>query len=148
MNAQMKLADILLVEDNEGDIELTKEAFEEAKFRNKLQVVEDGGDALDYLYKRGEFTSAVTPDIVLLDLNIPGTDGREVLETIKNDKKLRRIPTIILTSSKADKDVIESYDLFANCYIVKPVDAVKFIDVVRRVEKFWVDIVHLPSHAR
>ena len=148
MNAQMKLADILLVEDNEGDIELTKEAFEEAKFRNKLQVVEDGDDALDYLYKRGEFTSAVTPDIVLLDLNIPGTDGREVLEAIKNDKKLRRIPTIILTSSKADKDVIESYDLFANCYIVKPVDAVKFIDVVRRVENFWVDIVRLPSHAR
>lgn len=141
MNA--RLAEILLVEDNEGDIELTKEAFEEARFRNNLHVSEDGEEALDYLFKRNGHEQALTPDIILLDLNMPGIDGREVLETIKLDGDLRRIPVIILTSSKADKDVIESYNLHANCYIVKPVDAKKFIDVVRHVENFWVDIVCL-----
>lgn len=139
MNNQFKLADILLVEDNAGDIELTKEAFEEAKFRNNLHVATDGEKALDFLYKRNEYEDSPTPDIILLDLNLPKTDGREVLEDIKNDKDLRRIPTIILTSSSADKDIIETYDLHANCYIVKPVDAVKFMDVVQRVENFWVD---------
>lgn len=141
-----RLAEILLVEDNEGDIELTKEAFEEAKFRNNLHIAEDGDEALDYLFKRNGYENAVIPDIVLLDLNLPGTDGREVLEIIKAEPLLKRIPVIVLTSSQADKDVIESYDLYANCYIVKPVSALKFMDVVRSVENFWVDIVCLPSN--
>ena len=146
MMQDTRLAEILLVEDNEGDIELTKEAFEEAKFRNKLNVAEDGDQALDYLFKRNGYEGAVTPDIILLDLNLPGTDGREVLETIKAEPILKRIPVIVLTSSKADKDVIESYELHANCYIVKPVNAEKFMNVVRSVENFWVDIVCLPTY--
>lgn len=145
MNQSARLAEILLVEDNEGDIELTKEAFEEAKFRNNLHVAEDGDMALDYLFKRNGHEDAITPDIVLLDLNLPGTDGREVLEAIKEEPALKRVPVIVLTSSKADKDVVESYELHANCYIVKPVNAVKFMDVVQHVENFWVDIVCLPT---
>lgn len=144
MKPNARLAEILLVEDNEGDIELTREAFDEAKFRNNLHITEDGDQALDYLYKRNGYENAVTPDIVLLDLNLPGTDGREVLETIKSDPMLKRIPVIVMTSSKAEKDIIESYDLHANCYIVKPVNAAKFIQVVQNVENFWVDIVCLP----
>ena len=145
MTQDIRLAEILLVEDNEGDIELTREAFEDAKFRNNLHIAEDGDKALDFLFKRNGYESATTPDIILLDLNLPSTDGREVLETIKADAKLKRIPVIVLTSSKADKDVVESYELHANCYIVKPVNAVKFMEVVRSVENFWVDIVCLPS---
>ena len=145
MNHPARLAEILLVEDNEGDIELTKEAFEEAKFRNNLHVVMDGDEALDYLYKRNGFEDAIAPDIILLDLNLPGTDGKEVLEIIKEDADLKRIPTIVMTSSSADKDIVSSYNLHANCYIVKPVDAKKFIDVVQHVENFWVDVVCLPS---
>ena len=146
MSKSVRLAEILLVEDNEGDIELTKEAFEEAKFRNNLHVVEDGEEALDFLFKRNGYEDVLLPDVILLDLNLPGTDGREVLEIVKADKVLRRVPVIVLTSSKADKDIIESYDLHANCYIVKPVDAIKFMDVVQHVENFWVDIVCLPPH--
>jgi two-component system, chemotaxis family, response regulator Rcp1 len=144
MTSNSRLAEILLVEDNEGDIELTKEAFDEAKFRNNLHVVEDGEEALDFLFKRNGNENATTPDIILLDLNLPGTNGREVLEIIKADTNLKRIPVIVLTSSQADKDVIESYDLHANCYIVKPVDAIKFMSVVQHVENFWIDIVCLP----
>jgi len=135
------------VEDNEGDIELTKEAFEEAKFRNNLHIVDEGDLALDFLFKRNGYEDSPTPDIMLLDLNLPGTDGREVLEKVKADTHLKRIPVIVLTSSKADKDIIESYDLHANCYIVKPVNAVKFMDVVQHVENFWVDVVCLPNSA-
>jgi CheY-like chemotaxis protein len=134
-----------LVEDNEGDIELTKEAFEDAKYRNNLNITEDGDEALDYLFKRNGFEDAVKPDIILLDLNLPGTDGKEVLEIIKADATLKRIPVIVLTSSQVDKDILESYDLHANCYIVKPVSADKFMKVVQSVENFWVDIVCLPS---
>lgn len=148
MEPKTRLAEILLVEDNEGDIELTREAFEEAKFRNNLHIAKDGEEALDYLFKRKGNEKAATPDIILLDLNLPGTDGREVLEIIKNTDKLKQIPTIVLTSSKADKDIIESYNLHANCYIVKPVNAVKFIEVVQHVENFWVDIVCLPSQQK
>ncbi|MGS2717113.1 response regulator [Eionea flava] len=144
MTNNSKLAEILLVEDNEGDIELTKEAFDEAKFRNNLHVAEDGEEALDFLFKRNGNENVPTPDIILLDLNLPGTNGREVLETIKADSNLKRIPVIVLTSSQADKDVVESYDLHANCYIVKPVDAIKFMSVVQHVENFWIDIVCLP----
>jgi CheY-like chemotaxis protein len=144
MTNEVRLAEILLVEDNEGDIELTREAFEEAKFRNNLHIAEDGDIALDYLFKRNGYENSVTPDIILLDLNLPSTDGREVLETIKANTSLRRIPVIVLTSSQADKDIVESYDLHANCYIVKPVNALKFMQVVKSVENFWVDIVCLP----
>lgn len=138
------LAEILLVEDNEGDIELTKEAFEEAKFRNKLNIAKDGDEALDILYKRNGYKDAKTPNIILLDLNLPGTDGREVLKIIKSDDALRMIPVIVLTSSKAEIDVVSMYGLSANCYIVKPVNALNFMKVVQRVENFWVDIVCLP----
>lgn len=148
MSKNAKLAEILLVEDNEGDIELTREAFEEAKFRNNLHVAEDGDEALDYLFKRNGYEDVITPDIILLDLNLPGTDGREILEIIKVDDVLRRVPVIVLTSSNADKDIIESYNLHANCYIVKPVNAHKFMEVVQHVENFWVDIVCLPSQPK
>ena len=147
MSKNLKLAEILLVEDNPGDVDLTKEAFEDAKFRNNLHVVVNGAEALDFLYKRNGFEDATTPDIILLDLNLPKIDGREVLEIIKSDDNLKRIPTIVLTSSKADQDVIDMYDLHANCYVVKPVDAIKFMDVVQQVENFWVDIVCLPGEA-
>ncbi len=145
MSKEIKLAEILLVEDNEGDIELTREAFEEARFRNNLHIAKDGDEALDFLYRRNGNENAAIPDIILLDLNLPKTDGREVLEHIKNHSELKRIPTIVLTSSQADTDVIESYNLHANCYIVKPVDATKFMNVVQSVENFWIDIVCLPS---
>lgn len=145
MTNGVKLAEILLVEDNEGDIELTREAFEDARFRNNLHVAEDGDKALDYLFKRNGFEGATTPDIILLDLNLPRTDGREVLEMIKTSEETKRIPTIVLTSSMADRDIIESYDLHANCYIVKPVDAIKFMEVVKHIENFWVDLVCLPK---
>lgn len=145
MTSNAKLAEILLIEDNEGDIELTKEAFEEAKFRNNLHIVEDGDQALDFLYKRNSFEQGVSPDIVLLDLNLPGTDGREVLEIVKSDPDLKRIPVIVLTSSKADRDRLDTYNLHANCYIVKPVNAIKFIEVVQHIENFWVDVVCLPA---
>lgn len=147
MTEKTQLAEILLVEDNEGDIELTKEAFEDAKFRNNLHVAVDGDEALDYLFKRNGYEDAIVPDIILLDLNLPGTDGNEVLQTIKADAKLKRIPVIVLTSSKADTDILGSYDLHANCYIVKPVNAIKFMEVVQHVENFWIDIVYLPAHA-
>ncbi|BFM08703.1 response regulator [Halioxenophilus aromaticivorans] len=139
------LAEVLLVEDNPADIEMTMRAFEKARFRNKIHSVRDGDEALDFLYKRGGYEDAVTPDIILLDLNMPKTDGKEVLADIKAHTELKRIPVIIMTSSESDQDVLQSYDLHANCYIVKPVDARKFFDIVNRVENFWVDIVVLPS---
>lgn len=142
--ADQKLAEILLVEDNEGDVILTKEAFEDAKLRNNLHVARDGAQALDFLYKRDGFEGAKTPDIVLLDLNLPKVHGKDVLQEIKSDPDLKKIPVIILTSSEADRDVLDSYELNANCYVVKPVDAVKFMEVIQQVESFWVDIVCLP----
>ena len=144
MQDTTNLAEILLVEDNEGDIELTKEAFEDAKFRNNLHIAEDGEQALDFLFKRNGYEDVPTPDIVLLDLNLPGTSGKEVLETVKAEAELKRIPVIVLTSSEADSDVQASYDLNANCYIVKPVNARKFMKVIQDIENFWVDIVCLP----
>jgi len=145
MTTNQRLAEILLVEDNEGDIELTREAFEGAKFNNNLHIAEDGDIALDYLFKRNGYENATTPDIILLDLNLPSTDGHEVLKTIKAEPLLKRIPVIVLTSSQANLDIDESYDLHANCYVVKPVSASEFMEVVRRVENFWVDIVYLPN---
>jgi chemotaxis family two-component system response regulator Rcp1 len=136
--------DILLVEDNPGDVRLTREALKEGKVINTLHVVEDGIEALAFLRHEGQYVKSVHPDIILLDLNLPRMDGRELLAKIKSDPKLRRIPVAILTTSKADEDIIKSYDLHANCYIVKPVDMERFIAVVKSIEDFWFTIVKLP----
>ncbi len=137
--------DILLVEDNLGDIELTREALKESKFNNKLYVVNDGQEALDFLFKKGAFSKVITPDLILLDLNLPKKNGHEVLKEIKENKKLRRIPVVMLTTSKSEEDVFRSYDLHANCFITKPLDLNSFIDIVKQLENFWVSLVKLPN---
>ncbi|HSL29054.1 MAG TPA: response regulator [Anaerolineales bacterium] len=137
--------EILLVEDNPGDVRLTQEVFKEGKVRNQLNVAWNGEEALDYLRRQGRFASAPRPDVILLDLNLPRKGGKEVLAEIKADPKLRCIPVVILTTSQADKDIAESYDQHANCYIVKPVDLDHFINVVRTIEGFWLQIVKLPA---
>lgn len=139
-----KPIDILLVEDNPGDIRLTKEALKEGKVLNKLSVAMDGVEALKYLRKEGEFSDALTPDIILLDLNLPMMDGRELLKIIKSDPELLSIPVVILTTSKAEEDIIQTYTMHANCYITKPVDLEQFIKVVSSIESFWFEIVKLP----
>jgi len=141
----MRPIEILLVDDNQGDVALTLEAFREGKVSNTMHVVDDGEKAIFYLRKQGEFADAVTPDIILLDLNLPKKDGREVLREIKSDPKLRRIPVVVLTTSAAEQDILRVYDSFANCYIRKPVDLNKFIEVVQKVEDFWLTIVKLPT---
>jgi CheY-like chemotaxis protein len=138
--------EILLVEDNPGDIRLTKEAMKEAKIINTLNVVEDGVDALAYLRKKGKFKDAKRPDIIFLDLNLPKKNGREVLAEIKQDINLKQIPVVILTISKAEEDVIKTYELHANCFITKPVDLEQFIKVVKSIENFWFSIVKLPPN--
>jgi CheY-like chemotaxis protein len=143
MNAQA--INILLVEDNPGDAELTKEAFKERKIANNIEVVVDGEQAMEYLRKEGEYAQSITPDIILLDLNLPKKDGREVLHEIKNDENLKKIPVIILTTSQAEEDVQNAYDNHANCFIRKPVDMNKFIEVAHQVENFWLSIVKLPN---
>lgn len=139
-----RLVEILLVEDNPGDVRLTVEALNEGKVRNNLNVVGDGVDALDFLLRRGKYTNAVRPDLILLDLNLPKKNGREVLAEIKKHPHLKRIPVVILTTSKADEDILKSYDLYANCYITKPVDLEQFLKVVKSIESFWLTIVSLP----
>ena len=136
--------DILLVEDNPGDVRLTTEALAEAKVRNTLAVARDGVEALQYLRHEHPFEKSTRPDIILLDLNMPRMDGREVLEEIKADPKLAAIPVVVLTTSAADEDVLRSYQLHASCYITKPVDLEQFMKVVRSVEDFWLTIVRLP----
>jgi len=136
--------DILLVEDEEGDIRLTKEAFKESKLRNNLYVVKDGEEAIKFLKKEDNYKDSPRPDIMLLDLNLPKKDGREVLKDVKSDDALKSIPVVVLTTSKAEEDIVKSYNLHANCYIQKPVDMEKFINVVKYVEGFWVEIVKLP----
>ena len=138
---------ILLVEDNPGDVRLTKEAFKEAKVNNNLHIVSDGVEALDFLRRKGKYIGAPRPDIILLDLNMPKKNGREVLAEIKADPDLMRIPVLVLTISQAEEDILKSYNLHANCYIQKPVDINKFIDVVKSIEGFWLTIVKLPSGA-
>ncbi len=140
-----RLVEILLVEDNPGDVRLTKEAMKEGKIRNNLSVASDGVEAMAFLRREGKYADAPHPDVVLLDLNLPKKDGRAVLKEIKEDPNLRRIPVVILTSSKADEDVLNSYDLHANCFVTKPGDLEQFIDVVRSVEGFWLQIVKLPK---
>ncbi len=140
-----KPVEILLVEDNAGDIRLTVEALREGKIRNNLQVVRDGEEALAYLRKEKEFDKCHRPDLVLLDLNLPRKNGREVLAEIKSDANLKRIPVVILTTSKAEQDILQSYDLHANCYITKPVDWEQFMKVVQLIEDFWFTVVMLPT---
>jgi two-component system, chemotaxis family, response regulator Rcp1 len=137
--------EVLLVEDNPGDVRLTREALKEGKVRNNLHVVSDGAEALAFLGRQGQYETAVRPDLILLDLNLPKKDGRQVLEEIKNDPVLRLIPVVILTSSQAEQDILRAYDLHANCYVTKPVDLDQFITVVKSIESFWFSIVKLPS---
>ena len=139
--------EVLLVEDDPGDVLMTQEAFEEHKVRNKLNVVRDGEEALSYLRREGDFADAPRPDLILLDLNLPRVDGREVLQVIKNDEDLRRIPVVVLTTSQADEDILRSYSLHANAYVTKPVDFERFIAVVRQIDEFFVSVVKLPPRA-
>jgi CheY-like chemotaxis protein len=136
--------EVLLVEDDPGDVLMTQEAFEEHKLRNRLTVVPDGDEALAYLRHEGRYADAVTPDLILLDLNLPRRDGREVLAEIKNDEQLGRIPVVVLTTSQAAEDVQRSYELHANAYVTKPVDFDRFISVVRQIDEFFVSVVRLP----
>ncbi|MGZ5079777.1 MAG: response regulator [Usitatibacter sp.] len=136
--------EILLVEDNPGDYRLTQEALHEGKVYNNLHWAKDGVEALDFLNRRGKHSDAPRPDIILLDLNLPKKDGREVLSEIKADADLKAIPVVILTTSKAEEDVLRSYDLHANCYVTKPVDLDKFIVVVQSIDRFWLTIATLP----
>lgn len=137
--------EFLLAEDNPGDVRLTKEALRESKIRNNLNVVPDGVEAMAFLRREGKYADAPTPDVVLLDLNLPKKDGREVLAEIKTDPVLKRIPVVIITSSEAEQDILRTYDLHANCYVTKPVDLDQFIKVIQSIESFWLTIVKLPS---
>nr|WP_203609352.1 MULTISPECIES: response regulator [Streptomyces] len=137
----------MLVEDDPGDELMTREAFEDNKIRNTLHVVRDGQEALDFLYRRGEYTEAPRPDLVLLDLNLPKYDGRQVLEQIKGDPELSLIPVVVLTTSSAEEDILRSYKLHANAYVTKPVDLDQFIAAVRQIDEFFVTVVRLPGRA-
>lgn len=136
--------EILLVEDDEGDIELTQEALVDSKLTVNLHVVQDGVAALDYLNQRGEYVEAIAPDLVLLDLNLPRKSGREVLEEVKGDPMLKRLPVIVLTTSDTEEDIVRSYNLGVNCYVQKPVGMEEFIRIVKVLEDFWFTIVKLP----
>jgi len=138
--------EILLVEDNPGDVRLAVEALKDAKVNNRLHIVEDGVEAMAFLRREGKYSEVPRPDVVLLDLNLPRRDGREVLADIKDDPVLKRIPVVILTVSKAEEDVLRTYDLHANCYITKPIDLDQFIRVVKAIEDFWLTIVRLPPY--
>lgn len=137
--------EILLVEDNPGDARLAKEALKESKLKNNLYIADDGVEAMDFLYKKGKYSNMPRPDLVILDLNLPRKDGREVLEEIKTDDSLKRIPVVILTISKAEEDILKTYNLHANCFISKPIDLDQFIKVVKSIEDFWLTIVKLPN---
>lgn len=137
--------EILLVEDNPGDSRLAKEALKESKLKNNLYVAEDGVEAMNFLYKTGKYSKMPRPDLIILDLNLPKKDGREVLAEIKNNDNLKRIPVVILTISKAEEDILKTYNLHANCYVTKPLDLDQFMKVVRSIEDFWLTIVKLPN---
>lgn len=141
------MIEVLLVEDDPGDVLMTREAFEEHKVHNRLHVVSDGVEALAYLRQEGEYAGATRPDLILLDLNLPKRDGREVLAEIKNDPELSQIPVVVLTTSQADEDIVRSYRLHANAYVTKPVDFDRFIAVVRQIDDFFVTVVKLPPRA-
>jgi len=142
-----EMVDILLVEDNEGDARLALEAMRDSKLRNTLHRVADGEEAMAFLRKEGKHSAAPRPDLILLDLNLPKKDGRQVLAEIKSDDDLKRIPVVILTVSSAEEDILKTYNLHANCYITKPIDLDQFMKVVRSVEDFWLTIVKLPNGA-
>jgi CheY-like chemotaxis protein len=137
--------EILLVEDSPSDAALTIEALKEGKIANRLTHVEDGVEAMDCLRQRGKYAKAARPDLIMLDLNLPRKDGREVLAELKNDPDLKLIPIIVLTTSRSDKDILQSYQLNANCYITKPVDFTNFVEVVKSIEQFWLTVVTLPK---
>ena len=145
ISTNVRPVEILLVEDNPGDVRLTIEALKEAKVLNKLMVVKDGVEALSLLRQEGQYAQVPPPDLILLDLNLPKKDGREVLAEIKNDDKLKHIPVVILTTSRDEQDVLKSYNLHANCYISKPVELDQFVRVVKSIEDFWLGIVVLPK---
>lgn len=138
--------EILMVEDNPGDVRLTQEALRECKVLNRIHVVSDGEAAMDFLYRRGAFVNAPRPKLILLDLNLPRKDGREVLAEIKSDENLKRIPVVVLTTSSAERDVIMSYNLHANCYIVKPVNLERFVEIIKEINEFWLAMVELPPN--
>jgi len=137
--------EVLLVEDDEGDVLMTREALEEGKVFNRLNVVGDGVQAIAYLRREKPFADVIRPDLVLLDLNLPRRDGRQVLADVKNDPELRRIPIVVLTTSEAEEDVLRSYDLHANAYVTKPVDFDRFVKVIRQIDEFFISVVRLPS---
>ncbi len=144
----MKPVEILLVEDNEGDIILTTEALEEGKINNSISVVKDGWEAVQFLEKKNGYEGAVTPDLILLDINLPKLNGHEVLNHIKSNPDLTHIPVVMLTTSSSEVDVIKSYKNHANCYITKPVDVNNFLDVISKIESFWISIVQLPTNIK
>jgi CheY-like chemotaxis protein len=141
----MKEIEILLIEDNEGDIILTLEALKEARIKNRISVLRDGDQVIKYLKKQGEYANVETPDLILLDINLPKMDGKEVLQRIKSDSQLMVIPVVMLTTSDSEKDIMESYQSHANCYITKPVDYKNFMDVIQTFKDFWINIVQLPK---
>lgn len=142
--ATVRPVEILLVEDSPADVRLTVEILKETKLLNQLNTVRDGVEALDYLHRRVQYSDSSRPDLILLDLNLPKKDGLEVLAEIKRDPSLRRIPVVILTTSKTEEDILQSYNLHANCYVTKPVDLEQFVKVVKSIEGFWLTIVKLP----
>ncbi len=142
---RIKPVEILLVEDNPGDADLTLEALEESKLKNRVYVVDDGEKAMKFLEQRGEYEDVPVPDLIFLDLNLPKKDGREVLAEIKGAERWRKIPVVVMTTSKAEEDILRTYDLHANCYIQKPLDVDKFMEVVQSIESFWMSIVVLPG---
>jgi chemotaxis family two-component system response regulator Rcp1 len=144
-NRNTRPIEILLVEDNPGDVRLTREALRDAKVRNNMMVASDGVEALAYLRQEGQYAGTTRPDMILLDLNLPRINGFEVLDAIKEDAELKRIPVIILTTSQEEQDIIRSYNLYANAYVTKPVDLEQFIDVIKAIEGFWLEIVKLPD---
>ena len=145
MTPAHRAINVLLVEDDPGDELITREAFEHNKINNTLHVVRDGQEGLDYLYQRGEFSDALRPDLILLDLNLPKYDGRQLLQKIKSDPDLCHIPVVVLTTSSAEEDVLRSYKLHANAYVTKPVDLDQFVSAVRQIDEFFVQVVRLPQ---
>ncbi len=143
-----RVVEILLVEDNMVDVELTRETLETHKMVNNLHVVNNGEDAMDFLFKKGKFKSASTPDVILLDLNLPQKDGREVLIEIKHNEDLKTIPVVILTVSEDENDIKMAYDNYANCYVTKPLDMVQFVKIVQSLENFWFSIVQFPADGK